>query len=289
MSIGNFLEIAEAQNGISVGFGKMFLIYAEKQDVEMTDLTATAINADIADGTIVGIVKGWNTVVGASVAEVNAERNNGEVKLSRQEIIADTLTFDDNVTNNKVMKMLVKHGTLNCVLLDDMGYAFGAKSLAPATIETMRVNFSNKTTNGLQNDQTNEKTVAVTARYLVDEIGFLDADVEVEDIEPKVPIFAKVSSITSQIAATIVFVLDLFNEETGALLTAFTTTSLDVGAIVNGNAVTAAGAFASNQLTVTLTSTVSDFSTSTNKIKLTLSTPEYYMTEIYFDTATFTA
>lgn len=289
MSIGNFLERAETQNGISVGFGKMILIYSAKKTVGIADLTAGEINKDIADGTIVGIIQGWNTVAGASVAEKNAERLDGTMKLVKHEILADTLTFDDNITNNRVMKSLVKGGSYPCVLLDDMGYAFGARSLVPSSIETMNLNFSNKTSNGLQNDLTNEKTISVTVRYMVDEIGYIDADVEVEEIEAKIPLIGKVSSITSQAAGSIVFVMDLFNEVTGELLTEFVTTSLDVNAIVNGNAVTASGTFASNQLTLTLTKTVADFSTTTNKIKLSISTPTHYMTEVYFDTATFTS
>lgn len=287
MSCGNFLQRAETICGIKPGFGKMILIYAEAGVIPIADLTATEIQAAIADGSIIGIIQGWNTVAGASVAEKNTEKLNGEMKLVKSEILADTLTFENNITNNRVFEELVKGGTYDCILLDDMGYAFGEQSLEPASIETMKMNFSGKTSNGLQSDQTNEQTVAVTVRYLVEKIGFLNAGVEVEDIVSKIPLIAKISSVTSQAADTIVFVLDLFDETNGELLTAFTTTALDVNAVVNGNVVTAAGSFASNQLTLTLTKTVADFSTTTNKIKLDLSTESYYLTEIVFNTATF--
>jgi hypothetical protein len=56
---------------------------------------------------------------------------------------------------------------------------------------------------------------------------------------------------------------------------------------VNGNAVTATGAFANNQFTLTLAKTVDNFSTSANKLKLTISTPTHYMRQIEFNTATY--
>jgi hypothetical protein len=211
------------------------------------------------------------------------------MKLVKAEILADTLTFDDNVTNNRILKSLVKGGTYPCILLDDQGFAFGARSLAPESISTMNLNFSGKTSNGLQNDLTNEKTVAVTVRYLVEEIGYMDADTEVEEIVAKIPLIGKISSITTHTSSSLVFVMDLFNEITGALLTAFVTTALDINPVVNGITVTASGTFASNQLTLTLTKTVADFNTATDKIKLTLSTEAYYLTEITFNIADFLA
>jgi len=42
-------------------------------------------------------------------------------------------------------------------------------------------------------------------------------------------------------------------------------------------------------LTLTLTKTVADFNTATDKIKLRLSTAEYYLTEISFNIADFLA
>jgi hypothetical protein len=286
-ALGNFIEIAETINGISAGFGKMILVYKEKKTIPIADLTATAINADIADDTIKGTIQKWNTVTAASVAEKNIERNSGEINLIKPEILADTLNFDENISNAKTIADLVKGSTFDCLLLDDKGYVFGEHSLSPASIDTMKINFSNKVTNGFQFDETNEKQIAVTARYLVKNIGFIDADVEVEEITPKIALMGKISSITTQTTSAIVFVMDLFNEETGALLTAFTTTTLNVGIIVNGNAVTATGAFANNQFTLTLAKTVANFSTTANKLKLKISTPTHYMRQIEFNTATF--
>lgn len=285
--LGNFLERAETQNGISVGFGKMILIYSTDHDVPYSSLTAAAINAEIAAGTIIGVIQGWNTVAGASVAEKNKENLDGSIKLVKSEILADTLTFEDNITNNRILKSLVKGGTYPCLLLDDMGYVFGSKTLESAAIGTMNINFSNKTTNGLQNDLTNEKTVAVTARYLVEEIGYVDADVEVEDVDPKIPLSVKISSITTHTAASIVAVIDCYNEITGALLTTFDVDPVSIVASVNGISVTPSATFAANQLTVTLAKTVADFNTTTDKVKLTLSTAEYYVTEISFNIADF--
>lgn len=287
MSIGNFLERAEAQNGISVGFGKMILIYSTEHDVLLSSLTAAAIQAEITAGTIKGIIQGWNTVAGASVAEKNKENLDGSIKLVKAEILADVLTFEDNVTNNRILKLLVTGGTYPCLLLDDMGYAFGSRTLEPVAIGTMNINFSNKTSNGLQNDLTNEKTVAVTARYLVEEIGYVDADVEVEDIVAKIPLIAKISSITTHTSSSLVFVMDCFNEITGALLTTFDVDPVAIVASVNGISVTPSATFASSQLTVTFAKTVADFNTATDKVKMTLSTGSYYITEITFNIADF--
>lgn len=283
--IGNFLERAETQNGISVGFGKMILIYSTEHDVAIGDLTAAKIQAEITAGTIVGIIQGWNTVAGASVAEKNSEKLDGSIKLVKSEILADTLTFEDNVTNNRILKSLVKGGTYPCLLIDDMGYVFGSRTLEPVAIGTMNINFSNKTSNGLQNDLTNEKTVSVTARYLVEEIGYIDADVEVEDIIAKIPIIAKISSISTHTASSIVLVIDCYNEITGALMTTFDVDPVTIVASVNGISVTPTATFALNQLTVTLAKTVADFNTATDKVKMTLSTPDYYLTEISFNIA----
>lgn len=289
MSLGNFLELAEKQNGISVGFGKMILIYSTEHDVALASLTAAAINDEIAAGTIIGVIQGWNTVAGASVAEKNSEKSDGSVKLSKSEILADTLTFDDNITTNRILKSLVKGGTYPCLLLDDMGYVFGSRTLAPTSIGTMNINFSGKTSNGLQNDLTNEKTVAITARYLVEEIGYIDADVEVEDVVAKIPLIAKINSITTHTSGSIVFKMDCYNEESGSLLTAFDVDPVEIVASVNGISVTPSATFGTNQLTVTLAKTVADFNTTTDKVKLTLSTPEYYITEISFNIADFLA
>ncbi len=287
---GNFLQIAQEQNGLSPSFGWGLILYSEKKEITAAMLTAAAINAEIAADTCIGIIHGWNTVAGASIAEKSLERANQEVNVNKPELLADTLTFDDNLVNQDVLKRL-SGKTFNAVFLDDMGYAFGEESLVPSSISTMKVNFSGKVTNGFQNDQSNEKTIAITARYLLGnkKVGFIDAGTEVEDIDPKIPLIGKISSITTHTSSSIVFVMDLLNGSTGALLTTFVTTALEVNPVVNGITVTASGAFASNQLTLTLTKTVADFNTATDKIKLTLSTEAYYLTEISFNIADFLA
>ena len=281
---GNFIEKAKSSCGISVGFGKMILIYSAKTEVPMASLTATAINEAIEDGTIVGVIKGWHTVAGASVAEKNVERNNGTMKLIRPEILADTFTFDDNLTNNKVIEKLVENGILDCILIDDMGYVFGEKSLKPATVETMKIDFSNKTSNGFQNDLSAEKTVAVTGRYLVKEIGYLNAGVETELIESKYPMFMSIIGVT-QSATSIAITMQLFNESTGELIEDIGTSTMTVTARVGGVSYDATATFASNALTVTITGT--GFSTTSNKVKLALSNADYFATEVTFDTANF--
>ena len=183
---GNFLQYAASKLGVDVGFGKMILIYKDKIDVKKSELTATSINSDIASGEIIGIIKGWHTVAGASVAEINVERTgSAEMKLIRPEILADVLTFENNLVNNEVINDLVKLGTVDAILLDDHGSAFGDYSPTHGKISTMKLNFSGKTTSSMQRDNTTEKTVAVTVRYLVDDLSFVAAETETELIESK--------------------------------------------------------------------------------------------------------
>ena len=121
---GNFLEYAGSKCGLDVGYGKMFVLYAEKVSKSAADLTAEAIQAEIVAGTVIGIIKGWNTIAGAPVAEINVERTGtGEMKLIRSEIAADTLTFENSNAKNKIFNDLVKAGSLNCILIDEIGRA----------------------------------------------------------------------------------------------------------------------------------------------------------------------
>jgi hypothetical protein len=292
MSIGNFLQLAEAQTGKSVGFCKMLLIYKEEMEVPIADMTAAAINAHVADKTIIGIIRNWNMIAGASVAEKSTEKTDGTMKVTKNEILADTFTFDDYITNRDVFER-VNGKTFNCVLMDDMGTAYGEESLKPSSIKTMKINFSGKVTNGMQNDQTNEKTIMITGRYLLTKIGYVEADTAVEDVISLIPMRAEVSSITSQATGLIVFVLNVYNAETGDLLTTLDTgtsyAELIMDGVVNGITATPTATFATGQLTVTLTKTVANMSATTNKVKLSLYTTEYYLNEIKFDTADFTA
>jgi len=183
---GNFLQYASQKIGVDVGFGKMFLIYSSQVTKSASDLTATAINAEIAAGTIIGVIKGWNTIAGAPIAEVSVERAaTAEKKLIRPEILADTLTFESGVSNNSVLGDLVKAGTLNGILLDDQGNAFGEYSQTAGKISSMLLNFSEKKTSGFQTDYAAEKTVAITVRYLVKNLDVLYAGTATELITPK--------------------------------------------------------------------------------------------------------
>ncbi len=186
-NIGNFLEYAGVQTGLDIGFGKMFLVYAAKTEVNVANMTAAAINTAKEAGTIVGIIRGWHTIAGAPVGELSVERTGtAEMKLIRAEIPADTITFENSLKDNEVIGDLVKAGTLDCILIDDIGNAIGDYSPVAGKISTMKVNFSGKVTNAFQFDNINEKTVSVTARYLVKEVSVLVAEIETELIESKV-------------------------------------------------------------------------------------------------------
>jgi hypothetical protein len=183
---GNFLQYAGEKTGIDVGFGKMFLVYADKGIVGASSLTVDMINDGISTGDIIGVIKGWHTIAGAPVAEVSIERpGTYEKKLIRPEILADTLTFESGMANNEVLGDIVKAGTLNCILLDDQGNAYGDYAQEDGMISTMLVNFSEKKTSGLQTDYAAEKTVSITARYLVNDLSVIYAGTETELITPK--------------------------------------------------------------------------------------------------------
>ena len=183
---GNFLEYAHSKTGIDVGFGKMILVYGAKTAKAAADLTATAIQAEIEAGTIIGIIKGWHTVAGAPVAEISVERTGtAEMKLIRPEILADVLTFESGLASNEVLADLVKVGSLNCILIDDQGNCFGDYDSAAGKISTMLINFATKATSGMQGTNNTEKTVAVTVRYLVKDLSVCEAGTETELIESK--------------------------------------------------------------------------------------------------------
>jgi hypothetical protein len=194
---GNFLQYAGQKTGIDVGFGKMFLVYSNQTSKAASELDAVSINNEIATGTIIGVIKGWHTIAGAPVAEVSVERpGTYEKKLIRPEILADTLTFESGMANNEVLGDIVKAGSLNCILLDDQGNAYGEYNQEYGTIGTMLVNFSEKKTSGLQTDYAAEKTVAITARYLVKNLSVIYAATETELITLKDLIYGQLSSFS---------------------------------------------------------------------------------------------
>jgi len=194
----SFIELASAKCGVDVGIGKLFLIYADKKTVTSAMLTAAAINAEIEAGTIIGVVKGWHTIAGAPVGEVSVERPaTSEMKVIRPEILADTLTFESNIINRSVINDLVNAGTLNGVLVDDFGNAFGETSQTANAIDTMYLNFSGKVSSSLQSDNATDKSVAVTVRYLVKDLGIYEAGIEVEEVATKVQLYAGISEVAS--------------------------------------------------------------------------------------------
>jgi hypothetical protein len=205
---GNFLQYAGEKTGIDVGFGKMFLVYANKTWVGANFLTAESINNGISSGDIIGVIKGWHTIAGAPVAEVSVERPGTREKVMiRPEILADTLTFESGMANNEVLSDIVKAGTLNCILLDDQGNAYGEYSQEDGMISTMLVNFSEKKTSGMQTDYAAEKSVAITARYLVNSLSAIYAGTETELITPKDLVYGQLVSYTTGATSKIVLSL----------------------------------------------------------------------------------
>jgi hypothetical protein len=213
---GNFLEYAGSKCGLDVGYGKMLLVYGTKVSKSAANLTAAAIQAEITAGTIIGIIKGWHTIAGASVAEINVERTGtAEMKLIRSEIAADTLTFENSIVNNEILNDAVKAGSLNCILIDDQGNAFGDYSEYAGQISSMLCNFSGKTTSSFQKDNVTEKTVAVTVRYLVEDVNVLQAGTETELIISKDLLTIQTVGVSVRTASDITIVLSLKDKATG--------------------------------------------------------------------------
>lgn len=277
---GNFIELA-AERGADVGVGKMFLLYPQKTKVNVSALTATAINAAIEAGTIIGVIKNWHTVAGAPVAETNVERPlTAEMKIIRQEILADTLSFESNICNRSVVKDLVAVGTVHGILLDDRGNAFGAPSDTVNSVYTMPLNFSGKTSTSLQRDNASDKMVSVTVRYLVDDISMLDAGVEVEDVAGKVQVMGQLAGGIVMTTTQIDFDVKLINKCTqkvfeGEILTA------EITARTKSQVLTVdETAFANGILNITLTGT--GLSATTEEVFVTISGDELFMKETKF-------
>ena len=211
----SFLELASAKCGVDVGYGKLFLLYKDKKTVTSAMLTATAINAEIEAGTIIGVIKGWHTVAGAPVGELTVERPfTAEITQIRAEILAETLTFESNILNRDVMAGLAARGTLNGVLVDDLGSVFGETSQTGNAVDTMYLNFSAKTSSSLQRDNTTDKSVAVTVRYLVKDMGIYEAGIEVEEVNTKIQLYAGISTVVS--VAPTSMVIDFLVKEKGS-------------------------------------------------------------------------
>lgn len=277
----NFIDLAAAQCGVDVGFGKVILLYAEKKTVPIASLTATQINADIVSGDIIGVLKNWHTVAGAPVAEINVERpGSAEMKLIRPEILADVLTFEGNIGNRDVIDSLVKAGTVYGILVDDLGNAFGDLSKTINCIDTMALNFSGKTSTSLQRDNSSDKTVAVTVRYLVKDLAMIGASIEVEDVASKIKADGKLllGSVTSAAAATLN--LKLIDKYTQMpvdldLLTVDVTVRTDTG-----NVVTTPLAYTNGIFTFDLAGTA--FSLTSQNFYVKISGDDFYMKETKF-------
>ena len=274
---GNFLEYAGSRCGLDVGYGKMFVLYAEKVSKSAADLTAEAIQAEIVAGTVIGIIKGWNTIAGAPVAEINVERTGtAEMKLIRSEIAADTLTFENSIANNEILNDVVKAGSLNCILIDDQGNCFGDYSQTSGKISSMLVNFSGKTTSSFQKDNVTEKSVSVTARYLVKDVNVIQAGTETELIVSKTLLIGQLSSITTLTSSAAVFVMKINDKAIGAIYgEAIATGELTVtGAAITSK--TASYVPSTGLLTVTLAGT---FDPGLQPLNVSLSGDAFYMKE----------
>jgi len=278
---GNFLELANANCGADVGFGKMILVYGSRQDVSLTEMTATAINTAIESGDIIGVIQGWHTITGAPVGEISVERQaTAEMKLIRPEVLADTLTFESNILNRSVIADLVAAGTLQCLLIDDLGNVFGDKAELAGTISTMPLNFSGKVSNALQSDNATDKTVAVTVRYLVKNLSMLAAGVETEDIYVKSQLegaFFTVGSLTATAAQFIISLTDKLTQKAfgGTLLAAEITVRTD-----NEVATVSTAVLANGKLTLNLTGTA--FNIVSENFYVTISEDDSFMKETKF-------
>ena len=232
MNCGNFLNSTDAKScGVEVGYGKLFLIYAEKQTVPVSSLNATAINAAIAAGTIVGVLKDWDEVAGAPVAEVTAERSGSKkIRFISDEILADTITFDNSPCLNETLSRLSRKGTAEVLFVDDNGNVYGEETYASATIGTMTVSFGSKTSTSLQSDNTNVNNLAITVRYLYKKLRAAAVGFDYDLVVSKYEVVLR--DLTT--AAAGVCTVKVFDNCSGSLVTENDFDGLDVEVLVNG-------------------------------------------------------
>ena len=281
-----FLQVASSAINIIPEYPVGIAIYDTKKDVDLTSLTAAAINAEIAAGTCIGYLYGWNSIAGANVAEKNIERvATGKVELIKEEIPADVYTFADEVYVNKILGKKASGNTFYCLIIGNRGGVYGEKTLKANSVCTMEINFSSKASNGGFQNLTDEKTVAITARYIFSELGYIAAAVETEDIVPKIPMDFTISTISTHTATSIVAVLNLIDARTKEAITTFDADTIDIEAIVNGVVVSSSASFGTNQLTVTLTGT--GFTTTSDVVSLEMSTATHYLDREKFNISKF--
>ena len=283
MDNGNFLEYAGAQLGVDVGYGKCILVYGEKRTILSSDLTSDGVNGDMTAGTIIGVIRGWHTVAGAPVGEISVERpGTSEMKLVREEIAADVLTFEANLQNRAVIADLVKAGSLNCLLIDDQGNVFGEYNVLDGLISTMLLNFSTKVTSSFQRDNATDKTIAVTVRYLVKELDFVAAGVEAELINSKVKAEIRLTNLVySTVADATTVAFTLISKKTGEILTDITAVQADVSVILDGNIATIDSlAFNANTGEFAVSITTASAAMGTGSMLITLSGADYYVEQI---------
>ena len=276
---GNFLDYAESKCGVDVGFGKLILVYPAKTTIAKTALTADAINVAIVAGEIIGVIKGWHTVAGAPVGEVSVERiATREMKLIREEIAADTLTFERTLANREIIGDLVKAGSLNCLLIDDQGNVYGDKAQAVGEIQTMLINFASKVTSSFQTDNNTDRTIALTVRYLVKDLDYVAAEVAAEEVVVKTLVKGYLSSVTTSTAIAAVFVMAIKNKSNGKIFDG-AIASGDV-TVTGGNITSTSAAYvaATGLLTITLAGT--GFEVGTQIFNVTISGSECYMKEL---------
>ena len=275
---GTFLEYAGEKCGVDVGYGKLILIYPSKQDVAVSGLTSDAINTAIEAGEIIGVIKGWHTVVGAPVAEVSVERiATSEMKLIREEVAADTLTFERNLVNREVLADLVKAGTLQALLVDDLGNVFGDKAQADGEIGTMALNFSSKVTNAMQSDNNTDKTIAIAVRYLVKDLDFAATEIEPEMVVVKTLLKAYLADVDTLTSTSCIFDLQLKQKANNKL---FDGTIEAANVTVTGANITTktvAYVAATGILTITLAGV--GFAVPDQKLNVAISADECYMKE----------
>lgn len=232
MNCGNFLNSTDAKScGVEVGYGKLYLIYAEKQTVNVSSLNATAINAAIAAGTIIGVLKDWDEVAGAPVAEVTADRpGSKKIRFISGEVLADTITFDNSPCLNETLARLSRKGTAEVLFVDDNGNVYGEETYASATIGTMTVSFGSKTSTSLQSDNTNVNNLTITVRYLYRKLRAAAVGFDYDLIVSKYEVILR--DLTTDLLG--VCTVKAFDNCSGSLATEIAAADLDVEVLVNG-------------------------------------------------------
>ena len=154
-----------------------------------------------------------------------------KIRFISDEILADTITFDNSPCLNETLARLSRKGTVEVLLVDDNGNVYGEETYASSTIGTMTVSFGSKTSTSLQSDNTNVNNLTITVRYLYKKLRGAAVGFDYDLIVSKYEVVLR--DLTT--AAAGVCTVKAFDNCSGSLATEIDDVAdLDVEVLVNG-------------------------------------------------------